>query len=147
MPLPLLWHWTAGEVMSDQPDRRDFLKAVIVAGASCALPGVAVLTPASEMSPPSAKTLDELLTELGQVFGRLTKWRWRCKEENATTEADLIRLAEEVLAEPCSGTVAEGHGYWLRLNGVKSVQCPYAYTPTSFAKKQHDAQDRGRGTA
>jgi hypothetical protein len=92
---------------------------------------------------PSGKTLDELLTELSKVFGRLTKWRLRCKEQNATSEADLIRLAEQVLAEPCTGTVAEGYSHWLRLNGAQSIPCPYPYTPTAFAKTQHETQGQG----
>lgn len=65
--------------------------------------------------------LDELKTELGTVFGRHTKWRVRCKEQNATSEADQIRVAEEVLAEPCTGTVAEWQCHQLSLQGVKSV--------------------------
>jgi hypothetical protein len=103
-----------------------------VAGASLALAGGLKPSPACEVNPPSGKTLGELLTELGQVFGRFTKWQVYCKEQNAITEADLIGLAEQVLAEPCTGTVAEGHSYWLRLNGVQSIPCPYPYTPTGF---------------
>src|SRR5262249_7253285 len=44
-----------------------------------------------------SKRLDELKAELGKVFGRLDKWRSRCKEQNASTEAEKIKLAEEVL--------------------------------------------------
>jgi hypothetical protein len=132
--------------MADQLSRRDFPQPVVIAGASLALPGVLALPPASEANPSSGKTLDGLLTELGQVFGRFTKWRVRCKEQNATTEAVLIRLAEEVLAEPCTGTVAEGHSHWLRLNGAQSIPCPYPYTPKAFAKKQREIQSRCGGT-
>jgi hypothetical protein len=74
-------------------------------------PAAEELLPAGKANPASAKTLEELLGELGQVFGRLNKWRLRWKEQNATTEADLIRLAEQVLAEPCTGTVVEGHSH------------------------------------
>jgi hypothetical protein len=63
----------------------------------------------NEVSPASVKTLDELRTELSQVSGRLAKWRLCCKEQSATSEAAIIRLAEQVLAEPCTGTVTEGY--------------------------------------
>jgi hypothetical protein len=75
--------------------------------------------------------LEELTTELAKVFGRITKWRWRCKEQNAVSEADQIKVAEEVLAEPCTGTVAEWAHYQASLKGVKSRQAP-PYKPTGF---------------
>jgi hypothetical protein len=65
--------------------------------------------------------LDNLLAELAKVFGRTTKWRALCKQHNATTEADQIKLAEQVLGEPCTGTVTEGHAHALELDGVKSI--------------------------
>jgi hypothetical protein len=111
------------------------------------MPEVLAHSPDSEVGTPSGKTLDELLTELSQVFGRFTKWRLYCKEQNATTEADLIRLAEQVLAGPCTGTVAEGYSYWLRLNGAQSISCPYPYTPTVFANQQHETQGQGGGAS
>ena len=68
-----------------------------------------------------SQRLDDLKTELAKVFGRFTKWQLRCKEQNATTEAEQIKLAEEVLAEPCTGTVAEAHTHSLGLQGVKTI--------------------------
>ena len=63
----------------------------------------------------------DLEKELGKVFGRYTKWKLRCQEENATTTEEKIKLAEAVLAEPCTGTVAEARIYSLGLQGVKTV--------------------------
>jgi hypothetical protein len=115
-------------MVRERPSRRVFLLAGVVAGASFALAGGVKPSPPAR-SARRAETLGELLDELGQVFGKLTTWRLRCKEQNATTEADLIRLAEEVLAQPCTGTVAEGHCRWLRLNGAQSVPCPATFAP------------------
>ncbi|HEY5313369.1 MAG TPA: hypothetical protein VIK18_12655 [Pirellulales bacterium] len=68
-----------------------------------------------------SKRLDALRAELAKVFGRYSKWQLRCKEQAAATEQQQIRLAEEVLAEPCTGTVAEARTHALGLQGVKSV--------------------------
>lgn len=76
--------------------------------------------------------LDELRRDLAVVFGRLAKWQIRCEEQIATSAEDQIRLAEEVLAEPCTGTVIEAQGYWLGLHGVATKPAPHPYTPTGF---------------
>lgn len=68
-----------------------------------------------------SKRLDELKAELAKVFGRYSKWQLRCKERKARTAAEKIKLAEEVLAEPCNGTVAEARTHSLGLQGVKTV--------------------------
>lgn len=67
------------------------------------------------------RQLDELEIELAKVFGRYSKWQLRCKEKNAATEQQQIELAREVLAEPCTGTVAEARTHSLGLQGVKTV--------------------------
>ena len=64
--------------------------------------------------------LEDLLTELGKHFGKTTRWKVLCLEQDAATEEHKIRLAEEVLAAHSTGTVAEWHSYQLRLQGVKS---------------------------
>jgi hypothetical protein len=69
-----------------------------------------------------SQRLEELKAELGKVFGRYAKWQLRCKEQNARTEAEQIKLAEEVLAEPCTGTVAEARTHSLGLQGVKTIE-------------------------
>jgi hypothetical protein len=69
-----------------------------------------------------SQRLDELKAELAKVFGRYSKWQLRCSEQGVTTEQHQIRLAEEVLAEPCTGTVAEARTHALGLQGVKSVE-------------------------
>lgn len=79
-----------------------------------------------------SKRLDKLKKELGKVFGRLNKWRARCKEQNVSTVAEKIRLAEEVLAEPCSGTVAEARTHSLGLQGVDTKPARHPYKPTGF---------------
>jgi hypothetical protein len=71
------------------------------------------------------------LAELGKRFGKTTRWRVLCKEQNATTDADQIRLAEQVLAEPPMGTVAAGHAQWAKLQGAQDQQAP-PYKPTGF---------------
>ena len=58
--------------------------------------------------------LYDLLTELGKHFGKTTRWKVRCLEEDAATEEHKIRLAEEVLAVHSTGTVAEWHSFQLR---------------------------------
>ena len=65
--------------------------------------------------------LEDLLTELGKHFGKLTRWRALCQERGVTTDEDKIRLAEEVLAAYSTGTVAEWHSYHLRLQGRKPL--------------------------
>jgi hypothetical protein len=65
--------------------------------------------------------LDDLLTELGKHFGKLTRWKALGQERDASTDEDKIRLAEEVLAAYSTGTVAEWYRYHLRLQGRKSV--------------------------
>jgi len=68
-----------------------------------------------------SQQLDELRAELGKVFGRTTKWQALCKQHKVAKEAEWIKLAEQVLAEHCTGTVAEAHSHRLELQGVKSM--------------------------
>jgi hypothetical protein len=75
--------------------------------------------------------LQRLLAELAKAFGKTTRWQVLCQEQNATTEAEQIRLAEQVLAEPATDTVAAGHAQWARLRGVKDQPAP-PYKPTGF---------------
>jgi len=64
--------------------------------------------------------LGELKVELSRNFGRFTRWRALCQERSVATDSEKIRLAEEVLAAPSTGTVAEWLTYNLRLKGGKS---------------------------
>jgi hypothetical protein len=75
--------------------------------------------------------LQQLLAELAKDFGKSTRWQLLCQEQNATSEADQIRLAEQVLAEPPLGGVAAAHSHWARLHGAKSKPAP-PYNPTGF---------------
>jgi hypothetical protein len=68
----------------------------------------------------AGERLEELKSELFKHFGKLTRWKALCVERDATTVEEQIRLAEEVLAVPSTGTVAEWYGYHLRLQGKKS---------------------------
>lgn len=54
-------------------------------------------------------SLNQIQSELSKVFGRLTKWRILCKEKNATSEEEQIRLANQVIAE--SKVDADGYVY------------------------------------
>ena len=67
-----------------------------------------------------AKRLQEVKDELFKRFGRLTRWKALCVERGAEAVEDQIRLAEEVLAGPSTGTVAEWLTHHLRLKGGKS---------------------------
>lgn len=64
--------------------------------------------------------LEALKAELFKHFGKLTRWKTLCVERGAETVDEQIRLAEEVLAAPSTGTVAEWYGYHLRLQGKES---------------------------
>jgi len=66
--------------------------------------------------------LKELRSELFKHFGKVTRWKVLCQERDATTDEEKIRLAEEVLASPSTGTVAEWWGSHLRLKGSKSFK-------------------------
>lgn len=68
----------------------------------------------------SRERLEELEVELFKHFGKITRWKAVCQERQATTVGYKIRLAEEVLASPSTGTVAEWYGSHLRLQGKKS---------------------------
>lgn len=64
--------------------------------------------------------LDELKGELSRHFGKLTRWKALCQERDVTNVEEQIRLAEEVLEAPSTGTNAESLTYHLRLQGGKS---------------------------
>lgn len=81
--------------------------------------------------------LNQLLTELSQRFGRLTRYRRICAQRQVATVLDQIAIAREVLAMPISGSVNEARWEWMRLrralNGVDEpgvVEVPY--TPTGY---------------
>lgn len=67
-----------------------------------------------------ADRLDELKAELAKRFGKLTQWKALCVERDVTIIEGQIRLAEEVLAAPSTGTNAEWLTHHLRLQGGKS---------------------------
>jgi hypothetical protein len=77
------------------------------------------------------RRLKELLVELAKEFGKTSRWKVLCKDQNATTDEERIRLAEQVLAEPPIDTVAGGYAQWARLHGAKDQQGP-PYKPTGF---------------
>ena len=64
--------------------------------------------------------LQYLKAELSRHFGKFTLWKALCLEQNVTTVEGQIRLAEEVLESPSTGTNAEWLTYHLRLQGGKS---------------------------
>ena len=53
-----------------------------------------------------AERLDELTTELAKQFGKITRWRSLCQEQNIISVGEQIRVAEEVLAAPSSRAIA-----------------------------------------
>jgi hypothetical protein len=83
---------------------------------------------AEEMNPDPSRVyvpevnerLEELETVLFKHFGKLTRWKVMCLEQDATADEHKIRLAEEVLAAESTGTVAEWYSFHLRLQGKKS---------------------------
>jgi hypothetical protein len=67
-----------------------------------------------------ADRLQEVKAELSRHFGKFTRWKALCQERNVTAFEDQIRLAEEVLAAPSTGTNAEWLTHHLRLKGSQS---------------------------
>ena len=67
-----------------------------------------------------ADRLDERKAELSRHFGKLTRWRAVCLERDATTVEGQIRLADEILEAPSTGTNAEWLTHHLRLKGQES---------------------------
>jgi hypothetical protein len=70
----------------------------------------------------SREKLEQLRSELFEHFGKITRWKVLCQEQDATTDEEKIRLAEDVLRTPSTGTVAEWWGSHLRLKGKKSFK-------------------------
>ena len=68
-----------------------------------------------------SESLGELKGRMRGHFGKITRWRLLCKEQDAATEEEQIRLAHQVLAGPSTGTVAEWHSHWARLNGAETI--------------------------
>jgi hypothetical protein len=67
-----------------------------------------------------ADRLQFLKAELSRHFGKFTRWKALCLERDVTTVEGQILLAEEILAAPSTGTVAEWLTYRLRLQGSQS---------------------------
>lgn len=67
-----------------------------------------------------ADRLNELKVELFKHFGKFTRWKALCVERDVTTVEGQIRLAEEILTAPSTGTVAEWLTHHLRLKGSQS---------------------------
>jgi len=67
-----------------------------------------------------AERLQELKAELSRRFGRFTRWKAMCQERDVTNVEGQIRLAEEVLAAPSTGTNAEWLTHHLRMRGGQS---------------------------
>ena len=67
-----------------------------------------------------ADRLQELKAELSRHFGKFTRWKALCSERGAETVEGQVRLAEEVLKAPSTGTNAEWLTHHLRLQGGKS---------------------------
>jgi hypothetical protein len=68
----------------------------------------------------TSERLGRLKSELFEHFGKLTRWKALCVERDAKTDEERVRLAEEILAAPSTGTVAEWYRHHLRLQGKKS---------------------------
>ena len=70
----------------------------------------------------SRERLGEMRTELFRHFGKITRWKVLCRERDALNDEEKIRLAEEVLRTPTTGTVADWRGSHRRLSGDKSPE-------------------------
>ncbi len=87
----------------------------------------------------AADRLDELKAELFKHFGKYTRWRALCQERDITTVEEQIRLAEEVLAAPPTGTNAEWLTYHLRLKGGKSFNVDEMLAESDHASGKDEA--------
>lgn len=81
--------------------------------------------------------LQQLLTEIRQVFGRITRFRRICAQRQALTVEDQIAIARQVLAMPISGSVNEARWEWVllrrALDGVEEpVVVEVEYSPTGY---------------
>ena len=76
--------------------------------------------------------LEKIKAELLTTFGMTVKWQLLCQEQGATTTAQQIRLAEQVLAEPSSGSVVESQANLARLRGATTRTSTRPYKPTGF---------------
>jgi hypothetical protein len=69
--------------------------------------------------------LEGLLEELGCLLGKMTLWRALCWEWAASTDEQMIGLAEWNM-----GTRAAGHSCWFGLQGVEPEASSMPYRPT-----------------
>lgn len=62
--------------------------------------------------------LKDVVKKLGKEFGKITKWQYVCKLHNIQEENEKIRVALQILQEPCSGGTAEAFAYWIKLKAL-----------------------------
>jgi hypothetical protein len=78
--------------------------------------------------------LNKLKEQLRNDFGKTTRWELLCKEQNVTNEADQLRLAEQVLAEPMTRTVADWYSCWTKLYGISAPRLEELVKELNMAK-------------
>ncbi len=84
-----------------------------------------------------SKILRKLKEQLRNDFGKTTRWVLLCKEHSATSQAEKIRLAQQVLAEPMTRTVAEWYSCWAKLYGFANPRLEQLVAQLNMAKLLH----------
>ena len=87
----------------------------------------------------NAERLQSLKAKLSRHFGRFTRWKAMCQEKGVTAVEGQIRLAEEVLVAPSTGTVAEWLTHHLKLQGGKSFDVDEMLAENDPAPKKDGA--------
>lgn len=81
--------------------------------------------------------LKKLREQLRNDFGKTIRWELACKEHHARTTAEKTCLAEQVLAEPATQTVAEWYSCWAKLYGLTAPCLEQLVKQFNMAKLQH----------
>lgn len=83
------------------------------------------------------QNLRELRDRLLNDFGKTTRWELLCKQRHVTTLAEKTRLAQEVLSQPMTRTVAEWYTCWTMLYGFSSRRLEELVNKLNMAKLLH----------
>jgi hypothetical protein len=73
--------------------------------------------------------LQQLVEQLNMA--KLLHFQRLCKEQKADTDAEQIKIAEEVLSWGPLDNAGASNSAWLRLHGAKTVKAP-PYKPTGY---------------